>query len=83
VRTDTTGFAELLFHDGSWMRVESDATLTVAELADGDGADVVHTSIDTGRAWSRVRELTAPEDRFVVDTPVATASVRGSTSSIV
>jgi hypothetical protein len=82
VRTDDTGFAEVTYHDGSWMRVESEATLTIVDLVDGDVGQVVSTSIDTGEAWSRVRELSEPEDGFVVDTPVASAAVRGTAFAI-
>jgi hypothetical protein len=82
VRTDDTGFAEVTYHDGSWMRVESEATLTIEDLVDGDGGQVVSTSIDTGEAWNRVAELSEPEDGFTVDTPVASAAVRGTAFAI-
>ena len=82
VKTDSTGFGEVTYHDGSWMRVESEATLTIEELADSDERRVVSTSIDTGEAWNRVAELVGAEDEFVVDTPVATAAVRGTAFSI-
>lgn len=82
VKTDATGFAEVTYHDGSWMRVESEATLMIDDLADTDDGQVVSTSIDTGEAWNRVRELSEPEDEFVVDTPVASAAVRGTAFSI-
>lgn len=82
VRTDATGFAELTYHDGSWMRVESEATLTIEDLADSEDGQVVSTSIDTGQAWSRVKELSEPDDEFVLDTPVASAGVRGTAFAV-
>ena len=82
VKTDATGFGEVTYHDGSWMRVESGATLTVVDLADSDEGQVVSTSIDTGEAWNRVADLVAPEDEFVVDTPVGSAAVRGTAFAI-
>ena len=82
VKTDATGFAEVTYHDGSWMRVESEATLTIEDLVDTDDGQVVSSSIDTGEAWSRVKELSEPDDEFVVDTPVASAAVRGTAFSI-
>ena len=83
MKTDATGFAEVTYHDGSWMRVESEATLTIEDLVDTDDGQVVSSSIDTGEAWSRVKELSEPDDEFVVDTPVASATVRGTAFSIV
>ena len=82
VRTDPTGFAELTYHDGSWMRVENSATLTIEDLVDSDSGEVVSTSIDTGDAWSRVRELSEPDDGFELDTPVASAAVRGTAFAV-
>jgi hypothetical protein len=82
VRTDATGFAEVVFFDGSWQRIESGATLTLTELVDIEGSQVVRTGLDQGRAWQRVESLTNEEDAFAVDTPVAVASVRGTAFSI-
>jgi hypothetical protein len=82
VQTDTTGFAEVVFFDGSWQRVEADTTLTLTELVDIEGGQTVRTGIDKGRAWQRVESLTDDEDAFEVDTPVAVASVRGTSFAI-
>ncbi len=82
IRSNDTGFGELGYFDGSWMRIEARATLTIEELSDVEDASVVETSIDGGRLWTRAEKLTGSEDRFEVDTPVATASVRGTRFSI-
>ncbi len=82
VRADTTGFGEVGYFDGSWMRIEAAATLTIGELADTEDGQVVETSIDDGRVWARAQELTESGDRFAVGTPVGTASVRGTRFSI-
>jgi hypothetical protein len=82
VQTDTTGFAEIVFFDGSWQRIEGDTSLTLTELADVESGQVVRTGIDKGRAWQRVGALTDEDDAFEVDTPVAVASVRGTAYSI-
>jgi hypothetical protein len=82
VQTDTTGFAEVVFFDGSWQRVEAGTTLTLTELVDIEGGQTVRTGIDKGRAWQRVESLTDDEDAFDVDTPVAVASVRGTAFAI-
>jgi len=81
VRTDATGFAEITYHDGSWQRIEAEATLTIEELTSSDTNKTVATSVDIGRTWNRVRELTDPEDSYELTTPVATASVRGTAFS--
>jgi len=81
VRTDDTGFAELAYHDGSWQRVENNATLTVEDLAESSEGSAVRTSVDIGRTWNRVRSLAEPEDAYELETPVATASVRGTVFS--
>ena len=78
VKTDTTGFAELTYHDGSWQRIEQSATLTIEELTDKGDTDTVKTSIDIGQSWNRVQELTEPDDAYEVETPVGTAAVRGT-----
>lgn len=78
VRTDRTGFAEINYHDGSWMRVEHEATATVQALVARGAVTQVRVSIDGGDAWNRVRTLAEPEDSYVLETPVATAAVRGT-----
>lgn len=82
VRTDPTGFAEVVYFDGSWQRVENSATLSLTELTDTETGDVVRTGIDQGRAWQRVEALTDDDDAFEVETPVAVAVVRGTAFSI-
>lgn len=78
VRTDRTGFAEINYHDGSWMRIEHEATATIEALVERGPVAQVRVSIDGGDAWNRVRTLAEPEDAYVLETPVATAAVRGT-----
>ena len=78
VQTDDTGFAEVVYHDGSWQRIEANGTLTVLELVDATDGSAVRTTIDIGRTWNNVRELVTPDDRYELETPVATATVRGT-----
>ncbi len=77
VRTDTSGFAEVSYFDGSWMRVENEATLTLDALVKRGDVGQVSTSVDGGSAWNRVAELTEPDDSFEVGTPVASAGGAG------
>ena len=81
VATDATGFAEVVFFDGSWQRIDHDTTLTLTELVDIEGGRRVRTGIDAGRAWQRVEALTSDEDAVELDTPVAVATVRGTSYS--
>lgn len=78
VRTDTTGFAEITYHDGSWQRVEAEATLTILALSADASVNAVRTGHDIGRTWNNVQELDDPDDTYEVRTPVATAAVRGT-----
>ena len=82
VRADATGFGEVQFFDGSWMRIEASAIVAIEELAATDDGHSVRTSITGGRSWQRVEELTDSGDRFEVETPVGTAAVRGTGFSI-
>lgn len=82
VRTDRTGFAEIGYHDGSWMRVEHEATATVQALVARGAVTKVRVSIDGGHAWNRVRTLAEPEDSYILETPVATAAVRGTAFAV-
>ena len=38
IRSNDTGFGELGYFDGSWMRIEARATLTIEELSDVEDA---------------------------------------------
>lgn len=77
VRTDPTGFAEISFFDGSLTRVDTAATFTLVDLQDTEAARVVATDLSTGRSWNRIEDLTESET-WDQDTPVASATVRGT-----
>lgn len=77
VRTDGSGFAEVVYHDGSLTRLDINTKLVVLALADDDGGSTVRTEMGVGRTWNRVEQL-AEDDEFVVETSVATATVRGT-----
>lgn len=78
VRTNGTGFVEVAYRDGSLVRLDSDAEFTLTELVSTGEVQQVGGRLDAGRAWSNVRELTAPEGSYEIATPVATAAVRGT-----
>ena len=76
VRTDTTGFAEIAYLDGSRTRLDIDTEFEVVELTDDAGVSTTRTSMGVGRTWHRVESL--GEGEFTVETSQATATVRGT-----
>lgn len=82
VRTDATGFAEIVYADGSLTRLDGDTTFTVLAL-DGDvTVPEIETRLDGGRIWNRVNSVTAQRGRFEVETSVGVATVRGTAFGI-
>jgi FecR protein len=76
VRTDTTGFAEIAYFDGSRTRLDVDTEFEVVELVNDAGVSSTRTSMGVGRTWYRVESL--GEGEFTVETSQATATVRGT-----
>jgi hypothetical protein len=77
VRTDSTGFAEVVYPDGSLTRLDVDTEFEIVTITDDAGAATTRTKLDTGRVWNRVQTL-GEEDEFSTETSVATATVRGT-----
>lgn len=77
VRTDANGFAEIGFFDGSLTRVDNEAEFTLVDLQDAENAAVVRSDLASGRSWNRIEKL-SESDTWEVDTPVASATVRGT-----
>ena len=82
VQTSPTGFAEIAFFDGSLTRVDHSGQFTLNELTDAGATQRVAASLIGGRAWNRVAKAVGPADEFEIDTPVASATVRGTAFSI-
>jgi uncharacterized cupin superfamily protein len=78
VRTDATGFAEIVYPDGSLTRLDADTELEIRALSAIDEVVATETELVSGRVWNRVEQLAGPDDEFTVDTPVASATVRGT-----
>jgi hypothetical protein len=81
VRTGPDGRTEIEYFDGSITRLDHETTFTLRELAsypDTPGSKVIEGEQSEGRTFERVTELTDSKSRFDVDTPTATASVRGT-----
>jgi hypothetical protein len=72
IHTGARASAEIIYFDGSSVRLEGDAEIVVTSLrADGG---VVQTF---GRAWHVITELITGSSRYEVRGPGSTASVRG------
>jgi hypothetical protein len=81
VRTGPDGRAEIEYFDGSITRLDFDTTFTLRDLAsypDTPGSKLIEGEQAEGRTFERVTELTDSQSRFDVETPTATASVRGT-----
>ncbi len=77
VRTDASGFAEVVYPDGSLTRLDVDTDFEIVTITDAAGSATTRTSLETGRVWNRVKTL-GSEEEFSLETSVATATVRGT-----
>ncbi len=77
VATDDAGFAEVGFFDGSFTRVDHAARFTIVDLQNPQASQVVHTDLAAGRSWNRIEKLSESQT-WETDTPVASATVRGT-----
>jgi FecR-like protein len=85
VRTGADGRAEIEYFDGSLTRLDGATTFTLHELSslpEVPNSKIVEAEQGEGRTFERITEITDSESRFDVDTPTATASVRGTTYAL-
>src|SRR5918999_443960 len=81
VRTGADGRAEIEYFDGSLTRLDEVTTFVLRELAsipETPGSKLIEGEQASGRTFQRIVEITDSESRFDVETPTATASVRGT-----
>ena len=57
VRTDDTGYAEVVYVDGSLTRLDVNTEFEVVELTDDAGVSSTRTSMELGRTWHLVTTL--------------------------
>jgi uncharacterized repeat protein (TIGR01451 family) len=82
VKTGSDGLAELTYFDDSLTRLGPDTEFTLTELAtlnNSDHSKRIKGTTGRGRTWNRVTKLADSKSRFEIETPVATAAVRGTT----
>jgi len=77
-RTDESSYAEIAFFDGSVTRLDIDTDIVIAELIDDPDGTMIRIEMGLGRTWHRVPPLSDGAS-YVVETPVGTAVVRGTT----
>ena len=77
VRTDGTGFAEIVYPDGSITRLDVDTEFQVVSITDDAGTATTRAELESGRVWNRVQDL-GSEGEFSIDTSVGVATVRGT-----
>ncbi|MBA3286549.1 MAG: FecR domain-containing protein, partial [Acidimicrobiia bacterium] len=82
LRTDTTGYGEIAYFDGSRTRLDINTEFEILELIDQAGRSLARTRMGLGRTWHRVEALGETEGGFSVETSVATATVRGTAFAI-
>jgi hypothetical protein len=77
IKTGPDGNADLLFEDGTALRLEANASAGVAAAAEKDGERSFSIRLWAGRLLSQVMRRERPV-RYEVRTPVAAAAVRGT-----
>ena len=81
VRTGPDGRAAIEYFDGSLTRLDYDATfslVTLETLRNPARSTVILGGQTAGNSYNRIAELADAGSRFEIETPTATASVRGT-----
>jgi len=64
--------------DGTRIRMEPSTKLTVQKCQVYKGAEQSAFRLDIGKIWIRVLRMLSQQDKFLINTPTATAGVRGT-----
>jgi len=79
IRTAAASHGVLTFFDGTTVELEPETEITIDDLrASASGDKIVAISQVIGRTWHVVTHLVSPNSRYDVNTPTATAIVRGT-----
>lgn len=80
IKTDSTGYVEILMDDGSLLGLEGESEITLKELsADFETKKIFSTvSLWFGRSLSNIHKFSYRESKFEVQTSTAVAGVRGT-----
>ncbi len=78
LRTGADGRCTLNWIDGTRIRMEPRTKLTVQKCQVYKGAEQSAFRLDIGKIWIRVLRTLSQQDKFLINTPTATAGVRGT-----
>lgn len=80
LKTDAKTSANVLFADGSSLRIDENSTVTITSGSydSTSGSLVADILLASGRVWSKIVELATPDSSWQVKTPHAVATVRGT-----
>ncbi len=79
VKTGENSHALITFFDGSTIKLEPDTVLEITNLENDEGkSPIIILKQWLGKTWSRVIKMIDPGSRFEIETPSATAIVRGT-----
>ncbi len=76
--TGPVGECTLNWIDGTRIRMEPLSELTVQKCQVHRGAEESAFRLDIGKIWIRVLRVLSQQDKFLINTPTATAGVRGT-----
>jgi len=76
--TGPVGECTLNWIDGTRIRMEPGTELTVQKCQVHRGAEESAFRLDIGKIWIRVLRVLSQQDKFLINTPTATAGVRGT-----
>ncbi len=76
--TAPEGRCTLNWIDGTRIRIEPNTELTVQKCQVYKGAEHSAFRLDIGKVWIRVLRMLSQQDKFLINTPTATAGVRGT-----
>lgn len=84
VKTDANGSLKLSYLDGTRLQIDPGAVVTVlkAQVNTVSHAEASVFKLDLGRVWIRVLKVLSQKSKFDVQTPTATAGVRGTVFSV-
>jgi len=84
VRTTANSSALLTFFEGSTIKLESDTDIQIQQVERAQDESIRITLKQwLGRTWSRVAKMAGPGSHYEIETPSATAVVRGTLFSTI
>ncbi len=83
VRTGSLSRATLAFFDGSLTGLEAGTEMAILEMNSQQESVAIVLYQESGRTYNRVRPLPGGESCFKIETPAATAAVRGTEFAVV